>query len=150
MRFKTPIIKSLCSKQKWSIPMLAKEAGVNPQYLSNLLGKKPRSNPTEKFIGKVAAALNVEPWQIAEGLEPLEDLGVKLSEGTASVIPLPTALKEDPCIAELINYLNEHPNRIGTFYTLYEICILLNDKKLEGGGFMEVIAGYRDRLKNLG
>lgn len=84
---KTNIIFNLLAKSALSIKDLAERTGevglgdkVNYKYLSDLLSDTPRSIPTVVIVGKIAKALGVEPWQIAEGLEPPPD---RISEAQA-------------------------------------------------------------------
>ncbi len=67
---KAAIISDLLAKLVIDRKELANRTGISYKYISNLLSSNPRSSPTEIIVGKIAKALGVEPWQIAEGMEP--------------------------------------------------------------------------------
>ncbi|UCF90981.1 MAG: hypothetical protein JSW39_22270 [Desulfobacterales bacterium] len=64
------IILNYLAKKKWNKPELARQSGVSHKYLCTLLNGKSKSIPSEEIVGKIAGALGVEPWEIAEGFEP--------------------------------------------------------------------------------
>ncbi len=83
IRLKCKIISNYLAKKKWNKPKLADQAGVSHKYLCTLLNGKSKSIPSEEIVGKIAEALGVEPWEIAEGFEaPLKYSNV---EGTPIV-----------------------------------------------------------------
>lgn len=70
IRLKSTVILNYLAKKKWNKPELARQSGVSHKYLCTLLNANNKSIPSEEIVGKIAEALGVEPWEIAEGFEP--------------------------------------------------------------------------------
>lgn len=70
IRLKSNGILNYLAKKKWNKAELARQSGVSHKYLCTLLSAKSKSIPSEAIVGKIAEALEVEPWEIAEGFEP--------------------------------------------------------------------------------
>lgn len=79
-RLKSSIIRNLLMKSGISIKELAKRTGeigrgkaISYKYINNLLSSEPKSIPSDDIVGKIATVLEVDPRQIAEGMDPPPD-----------------------------------------------------------------------------
>lgn len=84
IRLKSAIILNLLAESGVTIKELSIRTGemgmgdpISYKYLSELLSDDPRSIPSLVVIGKIAKALGIEPWQIADGLEPPQTFEVR-------------------------------------------------------------------------
>ncbi len=75
-------VKDLAKRTK-EMGLGKNKEGINYNYLSELMSGNPRSIPTTVKVGQIAAALGVEPWQIADGLEPLPEVPMAFREASA-------------------------------------------------------------------
>ena len=60
-------IRYLRNSRKMSIEDLALEAGINPNYLSDL--ERGERNPTIKVLSKIAIALDISLSELFKGIE---------------------------------------------------------------------------------
>lgn len=65
---KIPIILNLMAKHQLNNVGLAKKTGLSSAYIGQILNSKRA--PSLINLGKIAEALEVEPYHIAEGLAP--------------------------------------------------------------------------------
>lgn len=123
-------------------------------YLCKLLSDNPKSVPSEEIIGRISAALDVEPWQIADGLEPVplaQEVENVLCESCKLTLVAPDEeIPHEAKLEQVIAFLQRNGFYVDCFYDMVQLFRDVDRRYWERHAILEILGGMKDRLLRKG
>ena len=141
---KSQHIAGFLAKAKITRKGLAEKANINEKTLSNYFRRT--SSVPEDVLGRIAEVLGAEPWDIAEGIEPIGILGQTAEESMRCLYAVPgPELSEE---AMMINeFLQKYPEDVKCLYNMAKVLQTLNNIPGDKRALTNMLGALAERLK---